>query len=113
MKAPPASSRYLSVFAIDVDHHLEQTGLFSRITIKKTGLPKCALNIICVLADGSNTQAEVAAVLEQVWNEAPLGYYGGENSYKTTALTGEVQMQFTTSTEEVSVTGRIEVTGFK
>ncbi|HEX8235882.1 MAG TPA: hypothetical protein VF600_07995 [Abditibacteriaceae bacterium] len=51
MKVPPASSRHFSAFAIDVDHHLEQTGLFSRITIKKTGLPKYALNIICSLAD--------------------------------------------------------------
>ncbi|MBV9865741.1 MAG: hypothetical protein JO316_10345 [Abitibacteriaceae bacterium] len=103
----------MSAFAIDVHYHLEQTGLFSKITIKKTGLPKCAFNIICSLADGSITQAEVTAVLEQVWNEAPLGYYKGENSYKLTASTEEVQMQFATSTAEASITGRIEVVGFQ
>lgn len=113
MKAPPASSRHLSNFAIDVDYHLEQTGLFSRIIIKKTGLPKCALNIICSLTDDSTTQAEVATTLERVWNEAPLAYSDGESSYRITTLTGEVQMQFATSTFEASVTGRIEVIGFK
>jgi hypothetical protein len=44
MKVPPASSRHLSAFAVDMDYHLEQTGLFTKIIIKKTGLPKCALN---------------------------------------------------------------------
>jgi hypothetical protein len=113
MKAPPASSRHLSAFAIDVDYHLEQTGLFSRIAIKKTGLPKCALSIICSLADDSITQAEVAMALERVWKEVPLAYSDDENSYRITTLTGEVQMQFVTSTFEASVTGRIEVIGFR
>ena len=65
------------------------------------------------LADSSVTQEKVSASLEQVWNEAPLGYYGGKNSYKITTATGEVQMQFATSTDETIITGRIKVIGFK
>lgn len=116
MKSPPASSRHLSAFGTDVYYHLEQTGLFSRITVKKTGLPECALVVVCSLANGSVTQAEVSATLERVWNEAPLGYNDGENVYKitvsTTVSTKKVQMEFATSTSGASVTGRIDVIGF-
>lgn len=112
MKSPPASSRHLSAFGTDIYYHLEQTGLFSRITVKKTGLPECALVVVCSLANGSVTQAEVSAALERVWNEAPLGYNDGENMYKITVSTEKVQMEFATSTSGASVTGRIDVIGF-
>jgi len=113
MKTSPASSRHLSIFFIDMHYHLEQTGLFSKIGLKKTGRPQCSLIVFCSLSDASITQTEVATVLERVWNEAPLGYGGRKDSIKLTMLTGEVQMWFTTSTEEIVVTGCIEVYGFK
>ena len=113
MPTTPASSRYLSDFSVDLHHHLEQTGLFSQVAIKKTGLRQCALNVICTVTDGSKTQQEVAEVLERVWVEAPIGYAGGANSCRVTMATGEVQMHFVVTDDQVSVTGRIEVLGFK
>lgn len=112
MKIPAASSRHLSAFAIDMEYHLEQTGLFSRIDIKKTGLPKCALVIVCSLADFSITKAKIAEALERVWNEAPLGYYGEKNFYQVT-IEEQVKMDFSTATDEANVTGRIEVIGLE
>ncbi len=112
MSVPPANSRYLSAFAIDLQHHLEQTGLFSRIQVRKTGLPQRALIVICSLSDGTQTQEEVARILEKVWHEAPIPYEGSTNSHKITTLTGEVQFVFAIA-DEVSVTGLIEVLGFK
>ena len=112
MSVPLANSRYLSAFAIDLQHHLEQTDLFSRINVRKTGLSQCALNIVCSLSDEMKTQEEVAQILEKVWHEAPIPYQGSMNSHKITFATGEVQLVFTV-VDEVRVTGRIEVLGFK
>ncbi len=112
MKLLPASSRHLSAFALDVHHCLEETGLFSKIHIKKSGLPESGLTVICTMADSSTKQKEVAAMLERVWNETPR--YGSEqDTCKITSLTGEVQMHCSTATEELRVTVHLEVLGFK
>ncbi len=113
MPTTPASSRYLSDFSVDLHHYLEQTELFSKIIILKTGLRQCALNVVCTVADSSKTQQEIAETLERVWREAPIGYAGGANSCRVTMATGEVQMHFVVADNEVNVTGRIEVLGFK
>lgn len=113
MKPFPANSRTLSAFAIDIEDELERTGLFSKISIKKTGLSNCALNIICTIENPSALQDEVAQILDRVWKEARIGYNEGQDSHKVSTSTGEVQLQFSTATEEVMVTGRIEVMGFR
>ena len=112
MSVPPASSRHLSAFAIDLDYHLEQTDLFSRIKIKKTGSPQRALIVSCSLRDETKTQKEVAQILEKVWHEAPIPYAMGENSHKITFTNGEVQFVFVIE-DEVRITGLVEVIGFE
>src|SRR5262245_45047801 len=93
-----SSSRNLSTFALDIQHYLEKTGLFSRIQLKKTGEPERALRITCQLSDPTTTPGVVIEKLAQVWNEAPLGYgYGGEyDAYEFQHSTEGIHMRFVT-----------------
>lgn len=107
------NSRNLSCFAIDVEAYLTQTDLFSKIRMKKTGAPTCALVVRCTLVDPATSPATIVAGLERVWIEAPLGYGDGCDAYEFETQADSVHMHFlTVASYGMVVTGRIEVTGF-
>lgn len=108
-----SNSRNLSAFAVDTDHYLMQTGLFTKVKTKKTGDPESALLITCTLAQRALAHGEVAHTLVQVWKDAPLGYGSEQDSYEITHHPDGVRMDFVTvAPYKVVVTGRIEVIGF-
>jgi hypothetical protein len=109
-----SSSRDLSAFALDVEYYLGQTGLFSRIELKKTGEPQRALLVRCQLRDSYTLMAAVVEQLQRVWVEAPLGYDGKYDIYQLWHDTGVVQMNFVTvRSPDVVITGEIVVDGFR
>jgi hypothetical protein len=109
-----SSSRNLSAFALDLDHYLEQTGLVSRIVIKKTGQAERSLLVTCQILEATTSQSKVIETLKQIWTEAPLGYGGKYDSYEVQQNGDAVQMDFVTvSSDGVSVTGSIIITGFE
>ena len=108
------NSRNLSAFVMDVDAYLEQTGLFAKITYKKSGDPACALVVTCRLRDPSRPPAEVAQRLVRVWDDAPLGYGGAYDAHEVAEHADRVEMRFVTmASYGAVVTGLIEVTGFQ
>lgn len=108
-----SSSRNLSAFALDIQHYLETTGLFSRIQLKKTGEPERALRITCQLSDPTITPGVVIEKLTQVWSEAPLGYGGEYDAYEFQHSTEDIHMRFVTVADHAAlVTGEVFVTGF-
>jgi hypothetical protein len=108
------SSRNLSAFVLDVQHYLEQTGLFSRIQSKKSGEPQCALLVRCQIRDPATSPSTVAEQLKRARVEAPLGYGGEYDAYEFQENSDSVQMDFVTvASYGVVVTGRIVVTGLR
>ena len=108
------NSRNLSAFAIDVGAYLDQSGLFAKITHKKSGDPACALVVTCRLHDPSRPPAGVAQRLGRVWDDAPLGYGGAYDAYEVAEYPDRVEMWFVTmASSGAIVTGLIEVTGFQ
>ena len=107
------SSRTVSAFAIELDHHLAQTGLFATVRTKKTGKPECALLGTCTLTDPAITQSEVAETLARVWVEAPIGYGGNDDAFEITQRVDCIRLEFVTvMSYGVVITGLIDVTGF-
>src|SRR5690242_20029637 len=90
------SSKNLSVFALDIEHYLEQTGLFSGIRLKKTGEPERALFVTCQISDSSIAPGLVTEKLAQLWKEAPLGYGGEYDAYEFQHNAEQLQMRFVT-----------------
>lgn len=109
MKTIPASSRQLSAFALDIEFELMQTSLFSKVSIKKSGMPECALVVTCALKNGTTTTTEVSTLLEHLWEES-LMYQGSENTSRIVASSERVTLEF--ATDDPRVTGCIEVSGF-
>jgi hypothetical protein len=108
-----SSSRNLSAFALDIEHYLEQIGLFARIQIKKTGEPERSLRITCRVSDPTIPPGMVMEKLTQVWSEPPLGYGGENDAYEFQHSTEDIRMRFVTVADhEALVTGEVLVTGF-
>jgi hypothetical protein len=99
---------------LDIEHYLEQTGLFSRIQLEKTGEPQRALLVRCQLLDPATLPATVIEHLERVWADAPLGYGGEYDAYEFQQNLDEVQMNFVTvASYSIVVTGEIVAGGFR
>ncbi len=106
------NSRNLAAWAIDADAYLMQTELFSKVRIKKTSEPECALLITCMLAIPSTPSSEIAAALAHVWEQAPLHYGSEYDAYEIVEHMDHVRMDFVTvASYGAVVTGRIEVHG--
>ncbi|MGA7731060.1 MAG: hypothetical protein WCD37_07280 [Chloroflexia bacterium] len=109
-----SSSKNLSAFSLDIEHYLKQTGIFSRIQLKKTGEPQRALLVRCQLSDPSTSPSTVVEQLQRVWAEAPLGYGGKYDAYELQQDSHAVQMNFVTvGSHGIVVTGEIVVSGFR
>ncbi len=108
-----SSSRNLSAFALDIEHFMEKTGLFSRIQLKKTGEPKRALLMTCQLSDPTTLPDLVIEKLAQVWNETPLGCGGEYDAYEFQHSAEDIPMRFViVAVHEALVTGEVFVAGF-
>ncbi|HEX8231600.1 MAG TPA: hypothetical protein VF826_20155 [Chloroflexia bacterium] len=108
------SSKNLSAFALDIEHYLEQTGLFSQIQLEKTGEPQRALLVRCQLLDPATLPATVIEQLERLWAVAPLRYGGEYDAYEFRQNLDAVQMNFVTvASYSVVVTGEVVVSGFR
>lgn len=107
------SSKNLSAFALDIEHYLEQTGLFSLIQLERTGEPQRALLVKCQLLDPATLPVTVIEHLESVWAAAPLRYGGEYDACEFRQNLDAVQMNFVTvASYSVIVTGEV-VSGFR
>lgn len=94
-------------FMEDVDHYLGQTDRFTRIDVRKTGNPHCAIKAIYQFSKDANTE-DIGRLLETVWvNDLRYGrYVTGDEWHEVNVETNRVTLAFV-AVSGLCVTGEI------